>query len=97
MCNEKIEIHVAANAVRPRTDASVLSNHGVLQEGYQLCSARSAPGATAQPFNFAARRPPCPALVCAISPLDPQICGRSQRSVRWQVIGCCCGKKILGR
>lgn len=44
MCNEKIEIHVAANAVRPCMDASVLSNHGVVQEGYQLCSALAAQG-----------------------------------------------------
>lgn len=51
MCNEKIEIHVAANAVRPRTDASVLSNHSVLQEGYQLCSV-SLPGGDGPAFQL---------------------------------------------
>lgn len=38
------------------------------RKGYQLCSGARCPGATALPFNSAACRPPCPALVCAITP-----------------------------
>lgn len=95
MCNEKMEIHVPPNVVHLWTAPPTLSNHSVCRQvtGFvEVCL----PGGKPEPFNSAACRPPCPALVCAISPLSPDLWQESK--VRcWQVIGCCCGKKILGR